>query len=317
MKLVFVKSNSCRCFLFSLLLFHAIIVFFTCSSAVATPEYSERTEQGCLTCHIDEEGSGKLTKEGLEFAASGYVWPPTGGYRVLGPVRKTTRLIIGLLHIVASFIWFGTILYVHIMLRPGYAARGLPKGEVVLGLISMFTVGITGVLLTISRIKSIDILYMSPWGKWLSAKIILYIIMISSALFTILFVGPKLKKGKMRANIPKNKIFDPLTLMAFDGKSEASAFIALKGKIYDVSTLKFWKNGAHMRHQAGHDLSDAIAKAPHGEEKLESLKVVGTYNAALKPPKTFAQKAFYLIAYMNLFIVFVVLFVISFWRWGL
>jgi predicted heme/steroid binding protein len=288
-----------------------------CSPVSATPEYSERTEQGCLTCHVDEEGTGKLTREGLEFAASGYTWPPIGGYRVLGPIHKKARLIIGLLHIVASFIWFGAILYVHIMLRPGYAARGLPKGEVILGLISMFTVGVTGILLTLSRIKSLDVLYISPWGNWLSAKIILYIIMISSALFTVLFIGPKLKKGKIKAKIPDNKIIDPMTLMAFDGKGEAPAFIAFKGNVYDVSALKLWKNGIHMKHQAGHDLTDAIAKAPHEDEKLELLDVVGTYNAELKPPKSFAQKAFYFIAYMNLFIVFVVLFVIAFWRWGL
>jgi predicted heme/steroid binding protein len=287
------------------------------SSAFATPEYSERSEQGCLTCHVDEEGSGELTIEGLEFAASGYMWPPIGGYRVLGPIRKTVRLGIGYAHILAAFIWLGTILYVHIMLRPGYAARGLPKGEVMLGMISMFTVGITGILLTISRIKSLDVLYMSPWGKILSVKIILYLTMILSALFTVIFIGPKLKKGKLKAKIPEDKIFDPLTLMAFDGKGDAPAYIAFKGKIYDVNKLKLWKNGSHMKHRAGHDLSDVLAKAPHGEEKLDSIEVIGTYNADLKPPKTFAQKAFYVIAYMNLFIVFVVLFVISYWRWGL
>ncbi len=303
--------------IFSFVLFQTIIIFLNCSPALATPEYSARTDQGCLTCHLNEEGGGKLTIKGLEFAASGYTWPPLGGFRVLGPIRKTARLIIGLLHIVASFMWFGTILYVHIMLRPGYAERGLPKGEVMLGLISMFTVGVTGVLLTISRIKSFDVLYVSSWGKWLSVKIILYIIMISSALFTVIFVGPKLKKGGIRAKIPEDKLFDPITLMAFDGKGETPAFIALKGKVYDVSSLKLWKNGLHMKHLAGKDLTDAIAKAPHGEEKLASLNVVGTYDASLKPPKTFAQKAFYFIAYMNLVIVFVVLSVIAFWRWGL
>ncbi len=72
-----------------------------------------------------------------------------------------------------------------------------------------------------------------------------------------------------------------------------------------------------MNHHSGIDLTDAIAKAPHSEDKLESATVVGTYDAALKPPKTFAQRAFYFVAYMNLFIVFIVLFVIAYWRWGL
>ncbi|MBI5674931.1 MAG: hypothetical protein HZC48_03730 [Nitrospirae bacterium] len=141
--------------------------------------------------------------------------------------------------------------------------------------------------------------------------------MISSALFTILFVGPKLKRGSVKASIPQNNVFDPVTLSAFDGKNSAPAYVACKGKVYDVSLLKLWKNGVHMKHLAGSDLTEAIAKSPHGEGKLETLNVVGTYDSALKPQKTFAQKAFYFIAYMNLFLVFVVLFVIAYWRWGL
>jgi len=293
------------------------VIVTVCSSAFATPEYSERAEQGCLTCHIDEEGGSELTTEGLEFAASGYEWPPEGGYRVLGPIRKSLRLGVGLFHIVAAFLWFGTILYVHLMLRPAYAERGLPRGEVALGLISMIVVGVSGILLTISRIRSLDVLYVSQWGQLLSLKIIFYLIMISSALFTVMFIGPKLKKGKIKASIPADKIFDPLTLQAFDGKNDAPAFIAFKGKVYDMTALKLWNMGVHMKHLAGRDLTDSITKAPHGEEKLEKLNVVGTYDATVKPPKTFEQKAFYFIAYMNLFIVFIVLFIIAYWRWGL
>jgi len=288
-----------------------------CHRVYATPEYAQRSGQGCLVCHINEEGGGELTDTGLEFAASGYKWPPTGGFRVLGPIRKSVRLIIGLFHILASFLWFGTILYVHIMLRPGYAIRGLPKGEVALGLISMAIVGISGILLTISRIKAIDVLYNSEWGRLLSIKIIVYVIMVFSALFTVIFIGPRLKKSKAKAQIPDNKVFDPLTLMAFDGKDGNPAYIAFKGKVYDVSDLKFWKGGVHMKHQAGHDLTGFIAKAPHGEEKIKSLPVIGTYDATLRPPKTFAQKAFYFVAYMNLINVFIILFILAWWRWGL
>ncbi len=293
------------------------ILLITCPSVFATPEYAERSEQGCLTCHVEEEGGGKLTIEGLEFAASGYMWPPIGGYRVLSPVKKSVRLGIGLFHLVASFLWFGTILYVHLMLRPAYASKGLPKGEVMLGLISMAIVGISGVLLTLSRIKSLDVLYLSQWGQLLSIKIIFYLIMVSSALIAILFVGPRLKKGKIEAKVPDNKIFDPTTLTAFDGKNGNPVFIAFRGKVYDVSGLKLWKTGIHMKHHSGADLTDAIGKAPHSEEKLESAPVVGSYDAELKPPKTFVQRAFYVVAYMNLIIVFLVLFVIAYWRWGL
>lgn len=292
------------------------LVLLTASSSWAIPEYAEKTKQGCLICHIKEDG-GDLSNRGIEYAASGYVWPPQGGFRVIGPIKKTVRFFIGALHIVAAFLWFGTILYVHIMLRPGYAARGLPRGEVALGLATMTLVGITGIFLTISKIRSLNVLYESMWGIMLSIKIFFFCVMVLSAFYVVLFIGPKLKRGTKKANLPKDGIFDPLTLSAFDGKEGRDAYIAYKGNVYSVTGLKMWKNGIHMKHLSGADLTDMLPKAPHGEEKIEGLKKAGTYNAALKPPKNFEQKAFYVVAYMNLTFVFMVLFVIAYWRWGL
>jgi len=291
-------------------------IFFFPISLPATPDYAEDTKQGCLICHLEEDG-GDINEMGLEFSASGYVWPPEGGYRVLGPVRKTVRFTFGLFHIIAGFMWFGTILYVHLVLKPGYASKGLPKGEVVLGMAMMIIVGITGVLLTISKIRSLDVLYSTPWGITLSVKIVLYLVMISSALFVILFIGPKIKKG-MKKSIPEiPEIFDPETLSHFDGKEGAPAYIAYKDKIYDMAGLKLWKNGLHMKHATGNDMTDSLSKAPHGEEKLDGLPVVGKYDGSRKPAKTPIQKLFYFVAYMNLIIVFCVLIVIAYWRWGL
>ena len=300
-------------FLLWLIIFVVIVLS---TPSWATPEYAEKTAQGCKICHINEKG-GELSTKGLEYSASGYVWPPKGGYRALGPIRKSVRLLIGAFHISAAFMWLGTILYVHIILRPGYASRGLPKGEVILGIISMAVVGITGTLLTISKIKSFNVLYASPWGILISAKIIIYVIMVSSALFVVSFVGPKLKKGIKNIAIPKTGIFDPVTLSAFDGKQGRPAYFSYKRKVFDATGLKPWENGTHAKHLAGRDLTDAIAKAPHGEEKLNALHVVGDYDAALSPPKSPAQKAFYFIAYMNLTLVFCVLFVIAFLKWGI
>jgi len=285
-------------------------------AAWALPEYSERSGQGCKTCHASLDG-GTLTETGLEYAASGYKWPPEGGFRVLGPIRKPVRLFIGLLHIVAAFMWFGTILYVHILLRPAYAAKGLPHGEMVLGLVSMALVGVTGVLLTVSRIRSLDVLWESRWGALLSIKIVIYFIMVSSALFIVSFVGPKLRRAAVRPGKEVPSVFDPLTLSGYDGKEGRPAYVAFQGKAYDVTGLKLWKGGMHIKHRAGEDLTDALGKAPHGEEKLDGLPVLGAYDSAMKPALRPEQKAFYFIAYMNLALVFLALIVISLWRWGI
>ena len=260
---------------------------------------------------------GKLTESGLEYAASGYVWPPIGGYRVLGFIRKPVRFVIGLIHIVTAFLWFGTILYVHMILKPAYAEKGLPKGEVRLGMASMFLVGSTGVLLTISKIKSIDVLYSSPWGMVLSIKIIIFLVMVSSAAVIVLFVGPKLRDKSASADKPADGIYDPLTLSSFNGTEVRDSFIAYRESVYDVSDLKRWKNGKHIKHSAGTDLTEALSKAPHGFEKLEPLNVVGTYDPSKAPRKTVHQKIFYFVAYMNLVLVYMVLITISYWRWGI
>jgi predicted heme/steroid binding protein len=290
---------------------------FMSPEAHATPEHSEKTGQGCQVCHITAEG-GALTTRGLQYAASGYVWPPIGGYRVMGPIRKSIRFVVGYFHILAGFLWFGTIFYVHILLRPAYAAKGLPRGEVAVGLTTMAVVGVTGVLLTVSRIRSIGVLFESPWGLLLSVKIALYLVMVSTAIAAVGYIGPRLKRGmKRKAVLPEGGVFDPVTLSAFDGKEDRPAFVAVNDRVYDMTGLKLWRSGLHMKHHSGTDLTEALSKAPHGSEKLEGVRVAGEYDASRKPPRTPLQKAFYFIAYMNLFLVFAVLLVIAFWRWGI
>ena len=286
-------------------------------TAAATPEFADRAEQGCLTCHRDAEGGGALTTTGLRFAAAGYRWPPTGGYRVLGTMRRWVRLLVGLLHIVAAFLWFGAILYVHLMLRPAYASKGLPRGEVILGLVSMAVVGTTGALLTASRIAGLEVLVDSPWGRVLSGKIAVYLVMVASAATAVLFVGPRLKRSRVEAVAPPSGIYDPVTLAAFDGREGRPARVAVQGMVYDVSTLPRWRGGTHIKHAAGGDLTGDLARAPHDAAMLERAQRVGTFDPSRRPGKTPAQKAFYVVAYLNLGLVFVVLFLLAYWRWGL
>ncbi|HEY5998703.1 MAG TPA: CopD family protein [bacterium] len=295
----------------------AVLLLALAAPAAATPEFAEKTGQGCLTCHRDPEGGGALTETGLRFAAAGYRWPPTGGYRVLGGLRRGVRLFVGLAHIVAAFLWFGTILYVHLMLRPAYASKGLPRGEVILGLVSMGVVGVTGVLLTASRIAGLAVLVDSPWGRVLAAKIAVYLVMVGSAATAVFFIGPRLKRMQGKAIAPADGIHDPATLAAFDGGEGRPARVAVAGVVYDVSALPRWRGGAHMKHAAGRDLTADIGRAPHDASLLERAQRVGTFDASRAPRKTPAQKAFYVVAYLNLTLVFLVLFLLAWWRWGL
>ncbi len=64
-------------------------------------------------------------------------------------------------------------------------------------------------------------------------------------------------------------------LAAYNGQGGKPAYVAISGVIYDVSNVGAWKNGKHNGYEAGKDLTDVIAKAPHGESVLKDLKVVG------------------------------------------
>jgi predicted heme/steroid binding protein len=61
-----------------------------------------------------------------------------------------------------------------------------------------------------------------------------------------------------------------------NGQNGNPAYIAYKGKVYDVSISSFWMGGDHLgSHQAGKDLTAEIDLAPHGPENLDRMKVVG------------------------------------------
>ncbi len=61
-----------------------------------------------------------------------------------------------------------------------------------------------------------------------------------------------------------------------NGQNGKPAYVAFKGKVYDVSESAFWLYGDHMgSHQAGKDLTEEMELAPHREETLQRMKVVG------------------------------------------
>ena len=285
----------------------------------ATTEYARQTGFECKECHIQAIGGGPLTKAGEQFVADMKI---QGLYRPLTTMQKIIRFLIGYIHLLTAVAWFGTILYVHILLKPAYAAKGLPRGELILGWMSIIIMSVTGTLLTIARIPSWNVFYTTRFGILLSIKIILFLIMASTAVIVTFFIGPKLRK-KLKEQRDKhtgadNKDFSIEALDAFDGKEGRPAYIAYKGAVYDVTPSKLWKDGSHLRkHSAGNDLTEILKTAPHGEEKILSMKRVGELKSAdeatLRP---FHERVFYFFAYMNLVFVFLIIFVIALMRWG-
>jgi len=65
-------------------------------------------------------------------------------------------------------------------------------------------------------------------------------------------------------------------LKQYDGRDGKPAYIAYKGKVYDVTESFLWVDGDHQgQHEAGKDLTEEMALAPHQEETLERIKLIG------------------------------------------
>lgn len=61
----------------------------------------------------------------------------------------------------------------------------------------------------------------------------------------------------------------------FNGRDGKPAYVAYKGKVYDVTISTQWIDGDHLGHLAGQDLTAEMEIAPHSEEVMERMKVVG------------------------------------------
>ncbi len=291
-----------------------IFALFAPSRADATPEYARQTGLECGHCHVDALGGGQLTGPGSLFLQE---LKAKGQYRALSFPQRVVRLVIGYLHMLAATIWFGTILYVHVLLKPAYAAKGLPKGELRLGWIAMLTLLITGIFLTIARIPSWSAFTATRFGILLSIKIILFLIMLLSAVVVTVYIGPRMQRKITSVPALASGWLAPDELARFDGKEGRPAYIAYKGGIYDMTKSRLWKNGSHLaKHAAGNDLTDFLTNAPHGEDRILAMPRVGRIESASQGlQRPFHERLFYFFAYMNLALVFVILFVIALWRW--
>lgn len=289
----------------------ALSIFCRGALAGATDEFAACTDRPCGYCHEDPAGGGALSAAGLSLQAIVGTTP--------GPapsaLRRAFTIVLLFIHIFAAFMWFGTILYVHLILKPAYAAGGLPRGELRLGWAGILAVGLTGIVLTLQRIPSWHALFQTRFGVLLSIKIALFLLMLTTAILVTRVIGPRLGKRRVLKKHPGRGAFLPQDLAHFNGKEGRSAFIAYRGKVYDVSASQFWKDGVHMRrHGAGADLTTAIGQAPHGEEKILALSEKGTLLPAAKSGRSPHERAFYFMAYLNLGIVCGVLLVIALWH---
>jgi len=80
-------------------------------------------------------------------------------------------------------------------------------------------------------------------------------------------------------------------LKQFDGKEGRPSYVAYKGKIYDVSNSRLFKDGKHTgRHFAGDDLTPGMINAPHDEMIFLKFPIVGELSTEVPARQKLVQK---------------------------
>jgi predicted heme/steroid binding protein len=70
--------------------------------------------------------------------------------------------------------------------------------------------------------------------------------------------------------------FSRAQLSLYSGTDGMPAYIAYRGRVYDVTNSFLWQQGRHqVLHAAGRDLTVEMDEAPHGAELLERVPVIG------------------------------------------
>lgn len=290
------------------------------AQAGATEDYALETGQVCAVCHMAASGGGGLTAAGEAYSEDPGAWTPPSGTPAVTPFPlRLVHAVLLYAHVFFGIIWVGTILYVHLVLKPRYALGGLPRSELRLAWLSMPVLGTTGLLLTVWRWRLAPGLFSTFFGKLLLVKIVVFLLMFSSAAFVTLYIGPRLKAMAARhdtgVEIEGKDTYTLEELARHSGSGGGPVLIAAEGGVYDVSASSMWKGGIHARrHKAGEDLTEYLDDAPHGPEVLSRYEKIGQLvkTPARTPP---VVKVFTVNAYFNLAGCFVIILVLVLWRW--
>lgn len=79
-----------------------------------------------------------------------------------------------------------------------------------------------------------------------------------------------------------DKIITSDELAENNGKNGASCWVAVNGKVYDMTGVDGWEDGEHKASNGqttcGQDETDSIGESPHGAGVLSNYPVVGAFS---------------------------------------
>ncbi len=268
-------------------------------AARATPEMASRTGRSCSDCHETPSG-GELSEQGRSFAAAGYRLDD-GEPAASFSHRWLLVLILGFVHVAFAVVWFGTIFYIHIFVRPQKLSGGLPRREMILGWTCIAALLVTGIALTLLRISEPEELTTSTFGIVWMIKVGAFLSMVAIASLVTTRLNRKMREAAARRG----------------GSEDERNTVEYQGRLYDVSRSRMWTDGVHAgRHRVGEDLTAAMKDAPHGAEVLERIAELGPARQSGPEGRSGPPRLFVSLAYTNLVLMLVILLCVAYWSWG-
>jgi predicted heme/steroid binding protein len=268
-------------------------------------------------------GGPDLTGYGRAFQRGKYQYPiPAEAFQEFPFHKRIVRFAIRYIHFITGILWFGTIFFVHIFIKPQTLTEGLPKSQLMLGWACIIIMAVTGTLLSIARISSLSQLYTTRFGIILSAKVILFLMMVCIATVTTCVIQKRLKQqAKQRKTDADHQegFMTHTELLSFNGAEQRPTYIAVGREVYDVSESPAWEGGRHMgQHFSGRDLTDGLSDAPHGPEVLSRFKKVGRLwkgKMASQHQPLGVKIMFLFLSHSALVISFLIILCVALWRW--
>jgi predicted heme/steroid binding protein len=294
-----------RPFPWMLLSLVVVLLAVPTESVRALPDFAAETGLACGECHEGGADGGPLTEFGEEYMDRGYALPEEAAEQSpqQSAASRWLRGLVRFVHLAVGVVWFGAIAYIHLFMGPRKLSKGLPRAEMRLGWFSIAVMAITGTLLSIWKLGSVEELWSTAFGAVWRVKVGAFLALVVVAAIATTALNRRMRRA------------------AEVGGPGACGLIrfAYGGKLYDATGSKWWEGGTHAgRHRAGTDLTEAMADAPHGPEVLDHVKLVGPVaKGCCKEGLPAAAKAFVVLAYVNLGLIAIVLFCVSFWGWGL
>ena len=293
------------------------IVFASFGISHARPQFAGATGQPCSHCHVSATGGGPLTAGGQEFRQSLRSGdPPIDMNLLISPAQRLLHAGAFLVHILFGVTWVGLFLFILLptVLRhrvfptfPAAYLRQMWYGIAVILLVGPF--------LAWMKTRFIPDVFTTRFGILLIVKTLAVLILFAvTAYFTwyvTLYAGRRYRRLSAGLDREGRVELTDADLSLFTGRGKRWALMAYDGNIYDVTGRNLWRNGVHPGgHPAGEDLTAAMKKAPHGEEVLQKVPLVGKVVKG-RPERDRPASWFYRTAYLGILASLVILAVVA------